>query len=269
MLVSKLKVGNVGTKLKSLRFNCYQLITFQRDGSYSSLCLSLLIQGVIVLNVAAVVLESVASVRQALGVQFFQQFELASIAFFSIEYLLRLWTCVEETRFASPVMGRIRYLLTPLAILDFLAIAPFFLAAFTADLRILRLLRMVRLLRLGKLARYSRAFRVLTNVFRQQKEELITSFFIFSVFVIISSSLMYYVEHDAQPEVFSSIPASMWWAIVTLTTVGYGDAVPFTGLGKLIAAVDAVIGIAFFALLAGVLVTGFTEEMKKDRQHSQ
>ena len=222
----------------------------------------------IFLNIVALILETVESIYSAHQATF-ALIENVSIAVFSVEYILRIWSCTTNSRYAHPVSGRLRFLVSPLGIIDLLAILPFFLPFFGVDLRFVRTVRLLRIFRIVKLARYSRALRLLGHVVHQRKEELLSIFFVLLTLLIISSSLMFFAEHSVQPEVFSSIPTTMWWGIVTLTTVGYGDAYPITPLGQTIGAIIAVLGIGMFALPAGILGAGFTDELQKMRQSGE
>ncbi|MFW6051837.1 MAG: ion transporter [Myxococcota bacterium] len=216
-------------------------------------------------NVLAVVLETVQSVYSAHRT-LFHAFDLFSVAVFSVEYVLRIWTCTVKPRFRHPVGGRLRYAVTPLALVDLIAILPFYLPlAFPLDLRIARVLRLFRLLRLLKLVRYSRTLQALREVVRSRTEELMLALAFAGALLLVSASILYFVEHEAQPEAFSSIPAAMWWGVATLTTVGYGDVYPVTGLGRFLGAVVAVIGVGLFALPAGILASGLSEHMEKER----
>lgn len=212
----------------------------------------------ILLNVLAVMAESVESLRVEYGA-WLTGFEVASVAVFSLEYLLRLWSCTSSPRFKHPIADRVRYIFTPLAIIDLLAILPALLMWTGVDLRVLRILRLTRMLRLAKLGRYSKALQLMGEVARQKREELVLSLMLMFLMLVVASSLMYLVENEQQPEVFSSIPASMWWGITTLTTVGYGDAYPITIMGKLLGAAIAVMGIGLFALPAGIIASAFVE----------
>lgn len=219
----------------------------------------------IVLNVLAVMLDTVESFARTYG-NYLWAFEVASLLVFSVEYALRLWSCTASRDFAGGVQGRLRFALTPLAMVDLLAILPFYLPFVASfDLVVLRALRLFRFVRLFKLGRYSESVRTLGNVLRAKKEDLAITLGGVGVLAVTASTLMYFVEHDAQPEKFSSIPASMWWAVVTLTTVGYGDVYPVTPLGEMLAGLIAFLGIGLFALPAGILGSGFLEEALKSR----
>lgn len=246
----------------TLKHRTYEILENGREKDIIGRIFQIFLITLIILNVLAVVLESVQSlVLQYYG--FFLLFEAFSIAVFSVEYILRLWACTENPAYAHPVRGRIRYALTPIAIVDLLAVLPFFLPfLIPVDLRFLRILRVMRILRALKLVRYSDAFSFLSRALRREKYLIAVILLILVVIFLIASTLMYYVEYEAQPEVFSSIPHAMWWAAVTLTTVGYGDIYPVTVLGKALGAIIAVVGIGFFALPAGVIAAGLIEEIK-------
>ncbi len=221
------------------------------------------IVGLIILNTVAVILETVESIYQPYR-EIFRVVEFFSVIIFSIEYILRIWSCTSIYKYKHPITGRIKYILSSGAIIDLLAILPIYLPLFiNYDLRFIRILRLLRFFRFFKLGRYLNASRVITNVFKSKKEELVLSFVITIFLIIIASSVMYYAEHDAQPDKFSSIPETMWWSVATLTTVGYGDEYPITGLGKFLTACISILGIGMFALPAGILASGFSDEFKK------
>jgi voltage-gated potassium channel len=222
------------------------------------------IMGLIILNVAAVILETVNSlyVRYA---PIFSAFNVFSIAVFSVEYILRVWSCGVDERFRDPLWGRLRFMVTPLAIIDLLVVLPFYLPIVFPELRFLRAIRLFRLFRMLKLVRYSESINTLAKVLRMKKEALGAMFFFMLILLIVAASLMYKAEHDAQPKAFSSIPAAMWWGIETLATVGYGDLYPVTPLGKLIGSIVVILGIGLFALPTGILAAGFAEEIQRER----
>ena len=194
---------------------------------------------------------------------FFYWFEIFSVSVFTVEYLLRVWSCTSQEKFAKPFWGRLRFVFTPMALIDLIAILPAFLTFVTVDLRFIRTLRLFRLFRVFKFVRYSHSLKLFGKVIRNRKEELIVTLTIMFVLIILTSSFIYIAENEAQPDKFSDIPTSMWWAIVTLTTVGYGDVFPVTPLGKVFAAIIAVLGIGMFALPTGILGASFVEEMEK------
>lgn len=219
----------------------------------------------IVLNVLAVILETVPGLNASFGDRF-AQFEAFSVVVFSVEYVLRVWSCTVDPRYRGSVKGRLRFIVSPMAVVDLAAIVPAYLPGDVfLDLRYARAVRLIRMFRALKAARYSRSVQTFTNVFRERESDLLLIAWLLGLMLILSSSSMYFAEHAAQPGVFSSIPAAMWWGMVTLTTVGYGDVYPVTPVGKFLGAVIALIGIGFFALPAGILASGFAEEVQKRR----
>lgn len=219
------------------------------------------IMGLIIVNVAAVMLETVESLRAVYTLEF-RIIEIFSVTIFTIEYLARLWSHVEENDSSHPIFERIKIASRPMMIIDLLAIIPFYLSLVGVglDLRFLRALRLIRLLRLLKLVRYSETMRAFGNVFRSQKDQLIIALSANLILLVIVSSIMFFVEHSAQPETFSSIPKTMWWGVITLTTVGYGDVAPITPLGRFFGALVAILGIGLFALPASIMASGFVSE---------
>jgi voltage-gated potassium channel len=223
----------------------------------------------ICLNVLAVALETVESIYKEYTTIFYG-FEVFSVSVFSVEYILRVWAITENERYAHPVWGRLKFMFTGGAVIDLLAILPFYLPMLIkVDLRFIRVLRLLRLLRILKISRYMQATKMITNVFKAKKEELVITLLLIGFLMVVVSSIMFYVEHDAQPDKFSSIPATMWWSVATLTTVGYGDMYPITVLGKTLASAISILGIGLVALPAGILASGFSEEMRKSREKNR
>jgi voltage-gated potassium channel len=247
-----------------IRLRAYEILTVSKTASTTSRVFNAFLLALIALNVLAVIVESVSSIQSAYR-EYFAAFEIFSVSVFLIEYFLRLWSCVEDPAYQSPIGGRISFAVTPLAVVDLLAILPFFLAFITLDLRVIRILRIFRLMRVAKVARYSRALQIFTRVIDRAKTELLFTLFVMLVLLVLSACLMYFAENHAQPEVFSSIPATMWWAIATLTTVGYGDVYPITATGKVLASFIAIFGIGMFALPTGVLGASFLEVIRAEK----
>jgi len=217
----------------------------------------------IILNVTAVILETVPSIHEP-NKEFFRIFDLASVIIFSIEYILRVWSCNHDPRYAHSLKGRIKYMLSADALIDLLAILPFYVHVVVGlDLRVLRILRLLRFLRLFRLTAYMRSARMVRNVFKTRASELKLSLVLILFLIVIASCLLYFAEHQAQPKVFSSIPSTMWFAVVTVTSVGYGDMVPITVFGKILTSIILLSGLAVFALPAGIITAGFLEEMRK------
>jgi voltage-gated potassium channel len=219
----------------------------------------------IIINVASVILESVEPIRLNYEPVLWWIEQIATAAF-TAEYLLRIWSAVDRVngRFRHPVWGRVAYATRFFSVIDLIAILPGILGLFGAgDLRVLRLMRLMRLL---KLSRHSTTFSLLWSVFREEASAIGAILFTLMLTLIISASLMYLIEGEAQPTVFSSIPAAMWWGIETLTTVGYGDIVPITPLGKIVGGLVSVTGIGTLALFSGVLTVSFMEQLRLRRQ---
>lgn len=248
------------------RSRTYQLFTPDLGGRIGHLT-DWFILLLIVANVSAVILETVDSLSASYG-WFFYRFELFSVAVFTAEYVGRVWAAVENEDYDHPLWGRLRFSTRPLLVVDLLAIVPFYLLALGVflDLRFLRALRLIRLLRLLKLARYSDSIRAFGKVLETKKPDLVIALFANGLLLVLASSVMYYVESRAQPEVFGSIPETMWWGVATLTTVGYGDAYPVTPLGQFVAAIVAVLGIGLFALPASILASGFIQVAREESE---
>lgn len=246
------------------RSRVYQLLHAQNSGSHTARNVELALMLLIFINIVALILESVPEINAAYG-DFFVTLEIFSVAIFTIEYFLRVWSSVESPRYRKSITGRVRYVFSTMAIIDLLAILPFYLSYLPIDLRFIRIIRLFRLFRLLKIARYLTALNLIQTVLREKKEQLYVSLLFILFLLIIISTLMFYVENDAQPKAFSSIPASMWWGIETLTTVGYGDMLPVTTYGRILGGMISVLGIGLFALPAGILSSGLTEHLQRSR----
>jgi voltage-gated potassium channel len=221
----------------------------------------------ILLNVIAVILETVPSIHRPYK-EHFEIFDAISVAIFTVEYVLRVWSSNHDPQFSHSIRGRIRYMLTPGALIDLLAVAPFyFYSVVTIDLRMLRILRLLRFLRLFRLTSYMKATQLVINVFKATKNQLLLALVLALFLIMISSSLVYFAEHLAQPDKFTSIPATVWWSVTTLTTVGYGDMIPITTSGKIFTSFILMAGVALFALPAGIITAGFLEEIHKGKNN--
>jgi len=252
--------------MQSVRLRVHLLLESPKPTDRWGRAVQIFLLGLIASNVAAVMVDSVAGLAGAWA-QPLHVFEVISVVVFTVEYLLRAWIAPERQPFARPIVGRLRYLFTPMAILDLVAILPFFLPmVFAFDLRFLRALRMLRMLRFSKIGRYSKSVEIMRNVLADRKNELLAAGSLLVMVIVMASGLMYTVEHEAQPHAFSSIPATMWWAMATLSTMGI-DVRPVTPLGKVLASLIAVSGILLFALPAGILGSGFVEKYMEARKN--
>jgi voltage-gated potassium channel len=221
-----------------------------------------LLVGLVIASVAAVVLATVPDYAQRFGL-LFTAIEVVAVSVFSVEYGLRLWSAPEYGPFAQLGAWRARWAFAKSApaLIDLLSVAPFYLALVVpADLRVLV---MLRLMRFFKLARYSPGMRTLVAVLNAERKALFACAIVLFGLVLVTATAMHFVEHDAQPEKFGTIPDAMWWAIVTLTTVGYGDVVPVTALGRLVAAFTMIMGLMMLALPIGIVANAFAEEIHK------
>lgn len=219
------------------------------------------IVSLIILNTVAVVVETVDAVQARWGV-WLRAFELFSVTVFIAEYALRVWSITADPRYEHPVEGRLRWMASPFAIIDVIAILPAFIGV---DLRFVRVLRVMRVLKLG---RYAESVQILGNVMRRSRADLLTSLFLVFLALILTSSFVYYAEKDAQPVAFDSIPRAMWWSVITLTTVGYGDVVPVTALGRVLGGMTALLGVASIALPIGILSSAFVQEIENRRKRN-
>jgi voltage-gated potassium channel len=222
----------------------------------------------ILLNVLAVILETVRSLQLRFSKAFWA-FEIFSVAVFSVEYAARIWSCTADPRYRQPIVGRLRYVSSFFGVVDLLAILPFYitlaLPVSALDLRILRVLRLLRFARVLKLGRYSDSIGRMKRVIAARRGDLGVALALVVVMLILASSAIYIIEVESQPEVFTSIPAAMWWGISALTTVGYGDMAPVTPLGKFLGGIIQLLGIAIFALPAGIIAAGYEEEIRSGR----
>ena len=220
--------------------------------------------GLVVASVAAIVLVTVPDLAQRYGL-LFTAIEVIAVGAFSVEYALRLWSAPEFGPYAHLPAWRARwdFAKTPLALIDLLSILPFYLAFVAPADADLRILVMLRLLRFFKLARYSPGMRSLVAVLEAERKALGACAIVLFGLVLVTATAMHFLEHDAQPDKFGSIPEAMWWAIVTLTTVGYGDVVPITPLGRVVGGFTMIMGVVMLALPIGIIANAFSEEIHK------
>ena len=187
---------------------------------------------------------------------------------FLIEYVARVWSIGEQPEHAG-LAGRLRYMVKPFAVIDLLALLPFLLGLLGGESFVLRIIRMLRLLAISKLIRYSEAMRIVVGAVVERKFELVFALMLAGLMILMASAALYVVEGEKQPEAFGSILRSMWWAVVTLTTVGYGDVVPQTVLGKVFAGVTAVAGIGMIAMPTGILAASFSDGFARARARAE
>lgn len=242
-----------------LRRRVYEVIEVGRGEDRGSRRFDSFIVALILLNIAAFCAETVPSLQQAYG-RHFLAFEIFSVLIFTIEYVLRIWTAVEVPflKRMSPFAARLAFARRPYQVIDLLAILPFYLGSMLGlDARVLRIFRLLRFL---KLARYSPALHVLVRVLENERRSLTGAGLLLLGALILASTGIYYLEHKAQPDKFGSIPEAAWWAMATLTTVGYGDVTPITPLGKLFGGIVMFCGLCVLALPVAIISAGFAQE---------
>ncbi len=222
----------------------------------------------VVVSVVAVVLESVESLHFILNLEFII-LDTVAVTIFTLEFMMRVYSVPEEPKFGGSVSGRFNFVKSPGALIDFLAILPFFLEALLHHLLDLRFLRVFRLMRLLKLTRYTGATKTLGIVLRREWPVLGASAFVMLLLVVLTASLGYLFEHEAQPDKFENIPQAIYWAVITLASVGYGDISPVTPMGRTMTIILALLGIGIFAIPAALLSSAFTDQLRIERESLQ
>ncbi len=247
----------------TLRKWAYNLLE-PTEGNSAAKAVELLLITLIFFNITAVILESVKEINEVYS-SYFHELEFFSVIIFSIEYFLRVWTAPENPKYAKR-LGRLRYAFTFMALVDLMSILPFYVNFLPFDFLFIRVIRVFRLIRVLKIARYLKALNLIAAVLKERKEQIQLSVMFIIFLLVIVSTLMFYLEHEAQPDKFSSIPATMWWGIETLTTVGYGDMIPQTATGRILGGMIAILGIGLFALPAGILSSGLTDHLHGNKK---
>ena len=261
-------IPHSGWWLVKVKRRVHDILEVGQSGDRASQAADTGLMLLIVANVAAIIVSTDTDIHDAAS-GFFRYFEMISFCIFGVEYLLRIWSCTSNPDYAHPVTGRLRYLLRPLMLADATAVFTYFTFLFLPtglDLGALRTLRLLS--RLASLARYSAGMQAVVAVATARRSELLAVVSVVGALLVLASSLMYFIEHSVQPEKFSSIPETMWWSVITVTTVGYGDVWPITPLGRLLAGIIALLGVGIFALPAGILGSGFVEQFHRRNTHS-
>ena len=251
--------------LRPIQVRLYQILESEVKQDLAAKLCTILISTVVLLNIVAVVLESVNTLYQQWSI-YFEFFELFSIILFSIEYLLRIWAngASLPPGHGNSWRGRKAYILSFYGLIDLVALAPYFLQMLMPGLD-LRVIRAVRLLRVFKISHYSTAIEDLVQAIYEERRSFAATLYLLLITVLITSSLMYFAEHKAQPEMFASIPDAIYWAVITLTTVGYGDFTPVTWLGRVISLFTAFLGVCTVAILTGIVASAFANQMARRR----
>ena len=239
----------------------FDIVQPSRDYDIASTAFDWSIIALISLNVLIVILDTFdgipVSVRRLIS-----YVEIFSLVLFSLEYILRFWTAGHLHPRANWLSAHLKYMFSFMALVDLFAILPFYLPyIFPVDLRVLRMFRLLRLLRLLKINRYTSALATVVSVLKRKSAQLLSSMLVVLILMVVSSILMYGIESEAQPEVFSNAFSGLWWATATLTTVGYGDIFPITSAGKVLGAIIALLGIGLVAVPTGIISAGFMENI--------
>ncbi|MEC8147664.1 MAG: ion transporter [Pseudomonadota bacterium] len=235
------------------------------DDPVSRMC-DVLLSILIILNLVAVCLESVETINQQFRLALLY-FEIFSVSIFALEYSLRIWSAADNKKLRgnSALKKRCDYIFSFTGLIDLMAILPSILPLIFGgiDLRWLRILRLVRLL---KISHYSSALEDFFSALYEERKSFFATIYLLSVALFLSSSLVYLAENEVQPEEFKSIPHAMWWSLITLTTVGYGDVSPITPVGKIVGAFTALMGVCTVALLTGIVASAFANQLARKRQ---
>ena len=255
-------------RLKAIKERVFKIISKAEDGDRVSVIFDWTIMALIALSIISIILEPFASIYDKYH-PVFQVFEVITVVVFTIEYLLRIWTA--DLLFPEAKHPRLKYIFSFMAIIDLLAILPFYLPFISADLRFLRMMRLFRLfrlLRVFKLGRYFEALQIIVKVIKTSGPQLIMSVVICFFVMLFSAIIMYTVENPVQPEQFPNVISSLWWAICTLTTVGYGDVYPITHVGRFFASLISLVGIGIIAIPTGIIAAGFNQVITREKEES-
>jgi voltage-gated potassium channel len=252
--------------MKKLKLLIYNVIRDDDENDLLSTVIDSIIVFFILTNVLIIILDTFDNIRPYIE-KYYLYIERVSLIIFTLEYFLRIWTSVYIYPELQPRQARIKYIFSIKALIDLVSLLPFYFLLININIQILRLLRLVRIFSILKMNRYSKAISTVGQVIKNKAPQLLSSFFVVILLIIFSSVLMYFIEHDAQPGVFDNAFSGLWWAIATLTTVGYGDIYPITIFGKILGTFIAMLGIGLVAIPTGIISAGFIEQMNNTNKH--
>ncbi|NLV26612.1 MAG: ion transporter [Methanomicrobiales archaeon] len=251
----------------SLKSRIFDIIDDTDHESKPDRLFDFLIIILVLVNVALIFLESYKAVYEQFR-EIASFIEIITVLVFTIEYILRIWTCTHYKNYRHPVKGRLRYAVTIYMIIDLVAILPFYVALFLPfHPQVVQFCRLCRIFRIFKLLRYYSTVDVIFSVLVKKKDYIFSIILILFTFLTCSTFVMYTVESEAQPDKFEDFDNALWWAVVTMTTVGYGDVYPVTVIGKMFTIVMLLLGIGIIALPTGIIASGFLDEMRFRSEH--
>lgn len=254
-------MSQITNKITRIKHRVHEMLQAGKGSDFSSKIIDVLLMSLVLISVVSVVLESVPEIEKLYSQQF-RFFEIFCIFVFTIEYILRLWTA--PLKFPKAEQPYRKYFFSFYGLIDICAIIPFYISLYTTSID-LRILRVVRILRIIKISHYNTALQDLWNAIYDERKSFFSTSYIFLVALLICASLAYYAENSAQPEAFKSIPHAIWWAIITLTTVGYGDVAPVTFFGKIVGIFTALMGVCTVALLTGIVANSFSSQLSRKK----
>jgi voltage-gated potassium channel len=253
----------------NIKKTIYRLVEKGSHGNKFNLIFDYVIMSLILLSIISIILESINEIGADFKL-FLEWFDIFSVSIFSIEYLMRLYVSDLTHPATNKFKSVLKFIFSASGLIDLFAVLPFYLPLIIKiDLRFLRTLRLIRFLRILKINRYTKSLNLIWSVLKEKKSELAVTGFVTLLLLLFASFVMYNVEGEKQPDAFPNILAAFWWAVATLTTVGYGDVYPITGLGKFISGIVALMGIGLVALPTGIIGSGFMDRLKSDKKDEE